>query len=283
MKLFFQKYPKNSEKTEHNTKVFPPLLFLHGLGGTGQIWRPIAAHLEEFCDIYCPDQKGHGKSLTNSIDLQFTPQDFASDLFETFFQDNLSFKSWIIGHSMGCRTASAFCAIHEERSLGLILIDLSLFGRAGGGIGEILELFLDKLPPTFPSRNEARNFLNIHCPDPAIALYLLAVSQIDPATGQLTFPFQKDALLKIIQQALSQQTGDFVREFSLKSNKPVYVLRGEKSLVYTREAFELDQKKMHDLSNVHFIEFSKAGHGLPFEKRVEFCEWLKTILSQNSP
>jgi pimeloyl-ACP methyl ester carboxylesterase len=283
MKLFFQKYPKNREETVVKSTVTPTLIFLHGMGGTGQIWRPIAAHFEDRYSVICPDQRGHGKStLTNAVNQPFTPEAFAEDIFETFFStdatEKISTPAWIIGHSMGSRTAAAFAGLYPQWVSGLVLIDLGLTGAAGGGIGEILSLFLEKLPPTFPTRGEARDFLALHCPDPSIAQYLLAVSPINLKSGELTFPFQREALLRTIHQALHRETAPDVRKFSLSTGRPVKVLHGATSRVYETDAYLRDQASFQDLENVEFKEFSGTGHGLPFEKRSEFnqCldEWL---------
>src|SRR5687768_17719997 len=40
----------------------PKILLLHGMGGTGALWRPLAAALEDHFEILAPDQRGHGGS-----------------------------------------------------------------------------------------------------------------------------------------------------------------------------------------------------------------------------
>ena len=304
MKLFFQDYPNLNPnlypKNPTNTVPNRTLLFLHGMGGTGQIWRPIAAHFEDRYRVLCPDQRGHGKSIPHESTTEYAPEHFARDVYETFFDSltaDLTPSSdsskeasvrplgadlkpvWILGHSMGSRTAAAFSALYPEHVKGLVVIDSGLTGSAGGGVGEILQLFLGDLPYSFPSRTSARDYLAIHCPDPSIAQYLLAVSMIDLKTGTITFPFEKKSLLQTVEQTLNKPNGPFVEAFARETGRPVKILRGTNSLVYERDAYLADQAEFAHLKNVEFIEFKDAGHGLPFEKRADFVKWLERALA----
>ena len=282
MKLSFQKYPRIPPVEP--TKM--SILLLHGMGGNGLIWRPVAALLEDNYTVLCPDQRGHGASTVSDDETHFTPEDFTRDLDETLASlipenPELAAPLWVVGHSMGARTAAAFAATYPARVAGLVIVDLGLTGKTGGGVGDILALFLDKLPDAFASRVEARAFLAENCPDPAIAQYLLAVSHT-AADGRITFPFQKRALLQTITQSFGIENAIYVRRFSEATRRPVLVMHGGKSLVYEGEAFARDQLALADLSNVHFQDFPTAGHGLPFEQRAAFIQALKTTLSKST-
>jgi len=246
------------------------------MGGNGSLWRPIAAALEENADILCPDQRGHGSSLVpgNTTARDYSPLAYAADLVETCAAIDFS-PSWVIGHSMGVRTACGYAKLKPDAVSGLILVDLGFTGVAGGGVGEALGTFLRDLPHSFPSRSEARAFLAEKCPDPSIAQYLLAVSKIDLKSGTLSFPFDHAALLKTVEASRDTEAGPWMEEFARKTGRPVYVLRGATSRVYKTNEFENERAQYGSIPNVRFIEFPDAGHGLPFEKRPEFVAFIR--------
>ena len=266
------RYPRDSSPVRGK----PKLLFLHGMGGTGSLWRPIAASLEEDADLLCPDQRGHGKSIVPGPTLaeDYTPLAYGADLVETC--EALDFSpTWVIGHSMGVRSACGYAKLKSDAVLGLVLVDLGFSGVAGGGIGEALSTFLHDLPEEFVSRAEARAFLDLRCPDPSIAQYLLAVSQTDAKTGRLSFPFEHAAVLKTVEASRGTEAGPWMEEFAKATGRPIYVLRGANSGVYKAAEFASDRAKYAHLTNVHFLEIPGTGHGLPFEKRPEFVGWLR--------
>ncbi len=110
-----------------NTKEEKPrVVFLHGMGGTGALWRPIAAGLEDHFEILAPDQRGHGASRVTATPggrdaPSYTPLDYGRDVVETL--DALKFHpTWIVGHSMGVRTACAAAYLKPEWIQGLVLL-----------------------------------------------------------------------------------------------------------------------------------------------------------------
>lgn len=266
-------YPKNLDALSLSKSQRKKIIFLHGMGGTGALWRPVAASLEDSYDLLCPDQRGHGKSFVSADETDFSPLTFAQDVFET--ASHMSFTpSWVIGHSMGARTACGYAKLFPQATLGLILVDMSLSSGAGGGIGNLLASFLHKLPSTFTSRAEARTYLLEHCPDPSIAQYLVAVSTLNAQTGQITFPFDQNALLKTIAESTKHMSRPWVLDFA-ETGKPIFILRGETSKIFTRAEYDKECEAFRQFTNVQLIEFAGTGHGLPFEKRLEFVQLIK--------
>lgn len=243
------------------------IVLLHGMGGTGSLWRPIAATLEDRFDLLAPDQRGHGQSLQKQS--SYAPADFGQDVIETL--DSLNFHpAWIIGHSMGVRTACAAAYLKPEWVRGLILVDLGFSGPAGGGLGENLAQFLRKLPMDFASRAEARNFMDLNCPDPSMAQYLMAVSVMQ-TDGSLHFPFDKEALIETLGSVRDTSVRPWLRDLG-ERGMPVLAVRGENSQVWSKADFEKEKKSFSDLPSVRFAEVPGTGHGLPFEKRKEFLD-----------
>ncbi len=271
MKLHTHIYPRDFENPN---SARPRLIFLHGMGGTGNLWRPIAASLEDHADILCPDQRGHGGSRPVPEPADFSPASFAQDVIDTCIPLGFS-PAWVIGHSMGVRTACGYAKLNPDGTDGLVLVDLGFSGVAGGGIGDLLSVFLRDLPPDFPSRADARTFLENHCPDVSIGQYLMAVSVTNLKTGTVSFPFDHQALLKTIEASRNHPTREWLLEFARNTGKPIHVLRGATSRVFSKIEFDKEKVAFHGLSNVHFHEIQGAGHGLPFEKRIEFVTSLK--------
>lgn len=241
------------------------------MGGTGALWRPIAASLEAQFDIFAPDQRGHGRSRPHPP-ASYSATTYGADVIETW--NTLSFSpSWVIAHSMGVRTACAAAHLAPQLVQGLVLIDLGLDGDSGGELGDELSAFIAKLPTQFESRALAREFIHGHCPDPSIGQYLLAVAtpvQTASGTGVL-FPFDRQALVQTIHEAKSSNLRPWIEQFA-KLHKPILFLRGETSRVWSRNDFEAERSRFEKFPQLTFQEFEGTGHGLPFEKRSLFCE-----------
>jgi len=253
------------------------ITLLHGMGGTGALWRPIAAMLEENYSVLAPDQRGHGKSQFIET-TSYTPLDFGQDLIDTL--DLLDFHpTWIIGHSMGVRSAAAAAFIQPAWIQGLILVDLGFAGPAGGGLGENLAEFLQKLPLIFNSRNEAREFMNKHCPDPSMAQYLMAVSVSQP-DGSLSFPFDKEGLIQTLHAVRDSSIREWIEELGHRG-MPILVLRGQKSLVWSEQDYHAEIERFKEYPSIEFREVQDTGHGLPFEKRQEFLRIILDFIHSN--
>ncbi|MEK7690131.1 MAG: alpha/beta fold hydrolase, partial [Bdellovibrionota bacterium] len=111
-------------------------LFLHGLGGTGALWRPIAIGLEAEFSILALDQRGHGGSRVVAPDpttglISMAPENYAADVAETLGTRN--FRPVIaVGHSMGARTAATLAARNPDLVRACVLVDMGLGATAGG-------------------------------------------------------------------------------------------------------------------------------------------------------
>ncbi|MBU6374667.1 MAG: alpha/beta hydrolase [Bdellovibrionales bacterium] len=259
------------------------IILLHGLGGTGALWRPIAASLEEEFDILAPDQRGHGRSQQPTLPggrlmSGYSPVDYAQDVVE--LMERLSFHpAIIVGHSMGVRTACAIAHLKPDWVRGLVLVDLGFSGIAGGGMGDELAHFLQILPPHFSSRAEARSFMEEHCPDAAIAQYLMAVSlaATPDQGGGIGFPFDHAALIRTLEEARGTTIRHWIEAAALREI-PTLALRGSLSKVWSKEQFEAEHLHFSQpqwKEKVQLREITGAGHGLPFEKRSEFLEALR--------
>jgi pimeloyl-ACP methyl ester carboxylesterase len=245
------------------------IVFLHGMGGTGALWRPVAADLESRYDVLALDQRGHGGSRVSPATgiHGYAPINYGRDVVETM--ELLGFHpAWLVGHSMGVRTACAAAHLRPDFTRGIVLVDLGFSGAPGGEFSSSIERFLAKLPREFPSRSQARAFIQAECPDLSIAKYLLA-GTVSSDDGRVSFPFDHDGIIETLRAARGFSIRDWVRELA-ERGIPILALRGEQSNVWSSDEFEAERKHFSDLPLVRFREIAGAGHGLPFEKRAEF-------------
>ncbi|MBI2712542.1 MAG: alpha/beta hydrolase [Bdellovibrio sp.] len=275
MELFCHYWPKTEPDAAPLRTNKARLLLLHGLGGTGSLWRPIAASLEESVQILAPDQRGHGRSQNRAL-TSYSPAEFGQDVNETL--EKQGFLPTVgVGHSMGARTLVSAAEQRPDYFSALVLVDLGLSGLAGGGFGTGLSKFLALLPSEFETREKAKDFIQKECPDPAIGQYLMAVSVRHP-DGRVNFPFDHQALISTLKGAKTHSIREPLLHLAEKG-KEIYILRGAQSRVWTHEEFLQEKTNFQGLSSAHFLEFENAGHGLPFEQRTAFTDLLRKILA----
>jgi len=96
----------------------PPLILIHGAGGTHLYWPPEIRRLAGYC-VYSIDLPGHGKSAI--CDGQQSIGEYARHLVQWLESIQLR-RAVLIGHSMGSAIALALAIHHPEYVVGLGLI-----------------------------------------------------------------------------------------------------------------------------------------------------------------
>lgn len=112
MKLFYREFGSGI-----------PLVILHGLYGSSDNWVSIARALSDRFRVILPDQRNHGSSHHSQV---HSYEAMSMDLHELAEDLGLS-KFYLVGHSMGGKTAMYYSFHHAERVAGLIVIDISPF------------------------------------------------------------------------------------------------------------------------------------------------------------
>lgn len=107
-------FSQHCEKGAEN----PPLVLIHGAGGTHLYWPPEIRRLPGYC-VYAIDLPGHGKS--ELCDGQQTIGEYAQYLVQWLKSIQLR-RAVLVGHSMGSAIALALAIHHPEYVVGLGLI-----------------------------------------------------------------------------------------------------------------------------------------------------------------
>lgn len=98
----------------------PPLVLLHGGGGSWQSFDPIIPALSTRWHLFAPDLRGHGAS--GWTPGHYTAEDFARDI-ERFLGAVVRETAVLLGHSLGASSALLAAAHHPQQVRGVILGD----------------------------------------------------------------------------------------------------------------------------------------------------------------
>ena len=98
-----------------------PLLILHGLFGSADNWFSISKELKDNFTLYLIDQRNHGDSPQSD---EWNYEVMVEDLKELMDDEGLK-KAFLMGHSMGGKTAMNFALKYPEKVDKLIVADIA--------------------------------------------------------------------------------------------------------------------------------------------------------------
>jgi esterase len=99
----------------------PPVVILHGLFGAGRNWTQIAQSLAAGYRVYLPDARNHGASPWAET---MSYAEMAFDVLALIEGEQLQ-RPFVVGHSMGGKTAMALALGHPEAIGGVAVIDIA--------------------------------------------------------------------------------------------------------------------------------------------------------------
>jgi pimeloyl-ACP methyl ester carboxylesterase len=101
----------------------PPIVFIHGLGGSLEAWSPLitAAKLDQSHSLHRFDLEGQGLSPTSPTSV-LSIASFAADLNSVVDMITATDGVTLIAHSMGCHVAIKFAIQHPDKVKNLILL-----------------------------------------------------------------------------------------------------------------------------------------------------------------
>lgn len=235
-----------------------PLLILHGFLGMGDNWKTLGNQFaEEGFEVHLIDQRNHGRSPHSA---EFNYDLMAKDLLE-YCEDRQLEKIYLIGHSMGGKTAMFFAASYPDRVKKLIVVDIApkYYTPHHQKILEGLA-FLDTQELT--SRKTADEYLSEYVPEPSVRQFLL----------KNLYRKEKNILdlrlnLKTLTEQIDQLGQALPKERSFAGS--TLFLKGEKSN-YIQEADKKDIKKQ--FPNAETVTIKNAGHWIHAENREAFFQ-----------
>ncbi|KAL4890839.1 Alpha/Beta hydrolase protein [Aspergillus ambiguus] len=99
----------------------PPVIFIHGLGGSSTYFTPILSKLSETHTSHVLDLEGHGLSPTSPLS-SLTISSFAQDIQRCYQDRSAGQPAVIVAHSMGCLVAMKLAIEHPQLVSKLILM-----------------------------------------------------------------------------------------------------------------------------------------------------------------
>ncbi|MDX1628512.1 MAG: alpha/beta fold hydrolase [Fulvivirga sp.] len=251
---------------ELNYKKFgegQPLIILHGLFGSLDNWQTIAKELADHFDVYIVDQRNHGHSPHSD---EFNYDVMAADLNEFIDQHDLK-NPYILGHSMGGKTAMKFALNHTDRWEKLIVVDIAPKSYPVHH-DQIIEGLKAINVEQLESRGEADKKLAEYVDEKGVRQFLLKNLSRNNNGG-----FKWKINLAVIAENI-EAIGEGMEE-QLAIEKDVLFIRGENS-DYIKDKDNI--LIVQHFPNSKVVTIKDAGHWIHAEKPEEFVETVKSFL-----
>lgn len=234
-----------------------PLIIMHGVFGMGDNWQSLGRKWAQDFEVHLLDMRNHGKSPHAE---EFSYELMSEDLLE-YMDDRQMDKAFIIGHSMGGKTAMLFSVLNPDRVSKLIIADIAPKPYKPHH-QEILEALNSLKLDEIKSRTEAEDQFSNKIQDLGTRQFLLK-SLYWKEKGLLEWRFN----LKVIEREI-MKVGDGLVANAI-FNGPCLFLRGGNSW-YIKDEDEDQILEHFPQASLETIE--GAGHWLHAEKPIEFFE-----------
>ncbi len=241
-----------------------PIIILHGLFGMLDNWQTIAKKLAEENSVYIVDQRNHGRSPhTDTHDYPSMAEDLRQ-----FMEDNWIYKTHLIGHSMGGKTAMQFALDFPDMVDKLVVVDISPKAYPGGH-HEIFEALRSLDTSKIESRLQADEHLAQSIDDKGIRLFLMKNLTRDKEGGY-KLKMNLPVLYKCYGEILAPVNGDDPFE------GPTLFIRGGKSR-HIEDGDEIGIKKLFPRAVIETVE--DAGHWVHAEAPAALLGLVKGFLA----
>jgi len=243
-----------------------PLCILHGFLGMSDNWKTLGnSYAEEGFQVHLIDQRNHGKSFHSE---EFNYDILATDLKNYLGHHNIQ-STFIIGHSMGGKTAMQFACSYPEMVKKLVVADIApkFYPPHHENIIKGLNaIFIEKIA----SRKQADTALEEHIPDFGTRQFLLK-NLYWVEKGKLGFRFN----LKVLSTKM-EEIGENISNLDVFEGETLF-LRGDKSEYIMSN--DSPQIKLHfPKSKIETID--NAGHWLHAENPKQFFSKSNIFLNQ---
>jgi len=240
-----------------------PLVILHGLFGMLDNWQGLAKEFGQFFETHIVDQRNHGKSFhadAHNYELM------CADLLVYLDANGLE-KVFLLGHSMGGKTAMLFASMYPERVGKLVVVDITPKYYAPHH-QEILAALVAVETANIKSRKEADIILAKHFPQIGIRQFLLK-NLYWKTKEELCFKFNLKVLTNEIQHVGEALIDDAI------FYEPTLFVDGQNSNYILPEDQDLIETHFPD---AQIVEVAKAGHWVHIENPTDFFEEVSRFL-----
>jgi len=241
-----------------------PIIIMHGLFGMLDNWQTIAKKLAEDYMVYILDLRDHGKSEHTS---EFNYPVLAQDIAE-FLEAEWIHEAYILGHSMGGKTALQLVKDYPDLVEKLIVVDIGIKAYVGGH--EIILKAMSSVPiEKVESRKEVEEHLSGYISEPGIRLFLMK-NLTRNKEGGYRWKMNLNLLIKHYQDILAGIVFDEVVD------TPTLFIRGGKSSYILEEDIETISNHFEDIK-LETVE--GAGHWVHAEQPNELLSIVRSFLS----
>lgn len=240
-----------------------PLLILHGYFGSSDNWKTLGNQFAENYQVHLIDQRNHGRSFHSD---EFNYDLLVDDLY-AYIQHHQLGNIYLLGHSMGGKTAMLFAVKYPDLVDKLIIVDISPKEYAPHH-----NAILAGLNSVDFSIQNSRSLVDDK------------VAELIPELGVRQF---------LLKNVYWKEKGVLDFRFNLKSlteNNPEVGKPLPQNTIFTKETLFLKGEKSdyiipseHLLIDAHFpnnkiIEIKKAGHWLHAENPKDFYKEVISFL-----
>lgn len=249
-----------------NFKTFgsgDPIIIMHGLFGMLDNWQTIAKKLAEDYLVYIVDLRDHGKSEhTQEFNYELLAQDIAE-----FLESEWIHEAYILGHSMGGKTALQLVKDYPSIIEKLIVVDIGIKAYKGGH-ENILKALKSVPISEVKSRKEVELHLSEYISEPGIRLFLMK-NLMRNKEGGYRWKMNLNLLIKHYQEILRGITFDDIVE------TPTLFIRGGNSNYIIDE--DIDTLKSY-FEDIKIETIANAGHWVHAEKPNELLATVRSFL-----
>lgn len=223
-----------------------PLLFIHGLGCSGETWEPSLKEIDRRglgCTIYAPDMPGYGRS--EGPREAFGIPELADWLTRLLDACDVP-RAHLVGNSMGCQVALAMARRSPERVGGLVL--------QGATTGERIEpawrYVLGLLADTFHE-------------NPAYTMRLMKMyAQMGPVRYMTT-----------VRKMLQDDPFEHIDAITA----PTLIIRGGRDAIIPDM---VARRLTAELPDAVYLPLDSAAHAIEFNNPVEFVDAVLNFLTR---